>query len=119
MDLDLLKKLLGRPIAFHRCFAALSGSALAGLFMSQAFYWATRETVIVQGGWFYKTQAEWYQETFMSRSEQEIARRRLRELGLLDEKRKDIPAKLYYRVCFEEVLDALTNDLIADDELPF
>ena len=48
--------------------------------------------------WFYKTQSEWEDETGMSRYEQEGARKVLRNLGILKEKRVGIPAKLYFSI---------------------
>jgi len=79
--------------------------------LSQAVYWSKR--VSLEDGWFWKKQDEWYQETFMTRSEQETARRRLREKGFIEERRCGIPAKIYYRVVFEEVERAL---LTAEEE---
>jgi len=100
--------LLDRPIAFHRCFAALAGSALAGLMLSQAIYWSKRTTL--EGGWFWKTQAQWYEETFMTRSEQETARRRLRDKGFIEERLSGVPAKVHYRVRLERVKRALLDE---------
>jgi hypothetical protein len=93
--------LLDRPIAFHRIFATLAGSATAGLMLSQAFYWSRRTKD--SGGWFYKTQAEWEEETALGRSEQETARKRLRRTSFWQEKRCGLPAKLYFRIDLAEL----------------
>ncbi|SRR6266498_2401667 len=114
-----IEDLLDRPIAFHRCFAALAGSALAGLMLSQAVYWANRHTTVARGGWFWKTQAEWYEETFMTRSEQETARKRLRERGFIEERRRGVPAKIHYRVCFEAIKSALESKQQPREDEPF
>lgn len=57
-------------------------------------------------GWFNATFADWVVATNMTRYEQETARRRLRAVGVLEEKREDMPARLYYRVNTEQ-LDGL------------
>ena len=96
---NLLKKLLSHPVAFHRIFASIGGGATEGLFLSQAYYWSqhTKDPE----GWFYKTSEEWNEETTLTRREQETARRSLRGLGILKEKRKGQPAKLFYQVDVE------------------
>ena len=88
--------LLDRPIAYHRPFAAISGSICGGVFLSQAFYWSQRTSD--PDGWFWKTQEQWFNETFMSRYEQETARKKLIAIGVLEQKRQGLPAKLFYRI---------------------
>jgi hypothetical protein len=112
-----LTKILGSPIAFHRCLAELAGSVTSGLMLSQAVYW-TGKTKDLQG-WFWKTQDEWFEETMLSRKEQESARRRLREIAfegesLWCEQLRGVPAKLYYRVD----MDILERLLTADQYVP-
>lgn len=96
-----------RPIAFQRAFVEFGCGITGALLLSQAIYWSKRTTKA--GRWFYKTQSEWTEETGMSRAEQETARRSLRTLGVLEEKRVGIPAKLHYRVNFDRI-DALLLD---------
>jgi hypothetical protein len=69
-----------RVVAYHPSFAAIAGGVTAGLFLAQLFYWHDKGSD--PDGWIYKTQAEWEEETGLSRWEQETARRRLRERGL-------------------------------------
>src|SRR5687767_10207092 len=101
--LDLVRALSDRPIAFNPAYARLAGSVTAGLFLSQAMYWSMRTKH--DDGWFYKSQIEWSSETAMSRTEIETARKRLRSLGVLHEKRKGNPARLWYQID----VDRLTN----------
>jgi len=75
-----------RPIAFHREFVVLTGSITAALFLSQAVYWTKRTKE--PDGWFYKSRAEWQEETGMSRREQETARKKLKALGIIREDRR-------------------------------
>jgi hypothetical protein len=92
------KLLLDRPIAFHRVFVTLTGSVTSALFLSQSLYWQNR-----CDGWFWKTQEQWEDETGLSRREQESARNRLKDLGLIHEERRGSPAKLYFQVDLERV----------------
>jgi len=84
------------PVAYYRAFAAIAGGATAGLFLSQLYYWHDRGRD--PSGWIYKTQAEWEEETGLTRREQETARRKLRERGLVEEKLARMPARLHYRL---------------------
>lgn len=106
--MSFLKKLLDRPIAYHRILAEISGSVTAGVMLSQAIYWADKGSIHQDGKvWFYKTRAEWFEETFLKRDEQETARKKLRAIGVLEEKLTGVPAKLYYHVNFsvlEEII---------------
>ena len=98
-----------RPIAFNRDFVRLGIGITGALFLSQLVYWSKR----TKDGWFYKTADEWEEETGMSRKEQETARKRLREAGILSEKKQGIPAKLYFMLNENkliELMDALFSD---------
>jgi len=106
MDNSLLM-LVDRPIAFHRCFAEIGGSANAGLFLSQAVYWSFRTDD--PEGWFWKTREEWKEETYLSRTEQETVRRALKKAGFLEEKVEGLPARLYFRINLKNVTTALES----------
>ena len=109
--LHFIETLLDRPIAFHRIFAELTKSALAGLMLSQAIYWSRRTKD--EAGWFYKSREEWFAELYMSRREQEAARACLRASKdplptYWYEERRGLPARIYYRLDF----DALHQHLL-------
>ncbi|MBT9160236.1 MAG: hypothetical protein DDT26_01511 [Dehalococcoidia bacterium] len=87
---------LDKPIAFHRSFSEVSGSVCAGIFLSQCVYWSKRTND--PDGWFYKSQSEWTEETTLSRREQESSRKRLKELGIIEEKKEGLPCRIYFRV---------------------
>jgi hypothetical protein len=95
MDRQALQ-LLDRPIAFHRCFVPLCGSVHAALMLSQAIYWSLRTRN--PEGWFYKSLAEWQEETGMTRRELDTAREHLRRTGFWEEDLRKVPAVLHYRV---------------------
>ena len=75
---DALLEILDRPISYHRCFAQITGSVAAGVMLSQLIYWSKRTSDPEK--WFYKTQKEWQEETGLTRTEQENARKKLRNL---------------------------------------
>lgn len=102
---------LDRPIAFHRIYADVAGSAAGGIFLSQLVYWAKRMEGKREDGMFYKTIDEWAEETALTRYEQESARKQLKKVGVLKVKRKGVPAKLYYLVDFD-ALDRVISQLV-------
>ncbi|EBS2232026.1 replication protein RepO [Salmonella enterica subsp. enterica serovar Middlesbrough] len=98
--------LLDRPIAFQRSFIRLDIGVAAALFLSQMTYWTNRSD---DDGWVYKTQEEWEEETGLSRYEQEGARKKLRSIGVLLEKRKGVPARLFYKIDNDVLYQALVT----------
>src|SRR5690554_2268592 len=115
-----LRKLMDRPIAFHRAFARIRTKdgaqlgATAALMLSQAVYWQQRTSD--PEGWWYKSRNDWQRETALTRREQETARRLLRQTDFWEEERRGIPARLYFRVNFEALARALEE--ITDDPDP-
>lgn len=100
-----------RPIAFHRAFADLEYSPdkrcgpLAALLLSQAVYWQRRGSTprnipakLPGSGWWFHTEERWQDETALTPKEQQTARRRLVEAGVLEVARAGRPARLWYRV---------------------
>jgi hypothetical protein len=95
---------LDRPIAFQRAFISIGAGVTGALMLSQAVYWSNRTND--NNGWFYKTQAQWEDEIGLTRYEQEGARKKLKALGILEEVKRGVPCKTFYRVNFS-VLDNL------------
>ncbi|GBF33783.1 primosomal protein I [Desulfocucumis palustris] len=89
----LLKVLMDKPVSYHADFAKALGSVTAGLFLCQAIYWTGKGS---DDDWFYKSRDDWKNELGMSRKEQETARKKLRDEGVLQEQKKGLPARLYY-----------------------
>lgn len=103
---DDLDDLLDRPIAYNPGFKKLTRSTVAAIFVSQGWYWTKRHKE--DDGWFYKTGKEWEEETGLTRSEQETARRICcSELGIMEEQLRGVPATMYYRVKRERVYELL------------
>lgn len=98
-----LDDVLDRPIAFNPAFKKITGSTVAALMLSQAWYWSKRTSS--EDGWFYKTIEEWEDETGLTRSEQETARKHLKRFMEVD--LRGVPATLFYRLNKQEIYDAL------------
>lgn len=97
--------LLDRPIAFQRSFVKLGCGITGALLLSQAVYWSKRTND--GSGWFYKTAIEWEDETGLSVKEQQTARKRLKDAGLLLENKRGVPCKIFYRVDYKALFDLL------------
>lgn len=107
--IDLIKQFSERPIAFHRIYVTITGSVNAGLMLSQAMYWSARTKD--PDGWFYKTANEWELETGMNRREQDNAREKLRNTSFWQEKRKGVPARMFFRIEFGGLEESLSGKL--------
>lgn len=103
----LMPRILQRPIALHRIFMDVAGSATGGIFLSQLFYWSDKGKD--PDGWLYKTQEEWTAEVGLTRSEQERARKGLRERGVLEESRRGVPSRLFYRLNADALAAAIST----------
>jgi hypothetical protein len=77
----------------------------AGIFVRQLVYWTGRQ--YYPEGWIYKTQSEMEQETGLSRWHQEKARDILKSQGVLEEKPRGLPRRLWYWVDLEALLDIM------------
>ncbi|MFH2893697.1 hypothetical protein [Klebsiella pneumoniae] len=99
-------QLVDRPIAFQRSFVRLGVGITGALLLSQIVYWQNR----MEGQWFYKTQTDLEEETGLTRYEQEGARKKLVSCGVLEEAKRGIPAKLYFRVNQERLEELLVGE---------
>jgi hypothetical protein len=93
-------------IEFYAEFAKVTGSIPAAVFLTHALRCQRRF-----GGWFPKTIAEWEKATTLSREQQDLARQKLRSLGVLREVRKGLPPKVWYWVD-EDRLNQMLNDIL-------
>lgn len=104
---NAVNALLTRPIAFQPIFAEICEDLNAGLMLSQLWYWKDNKSAVQRGGWFYKTRSEWKEETFLSRFQQEQARKLLKKRKFIVESFHGSPPKLYFKVSFGHVIDAI------------
>ena len=107
MNKRILLAALQRPIAFHKIFAQISGGITSGLFLSQLFYWHDKGSD--PDGWIYKNYREWEEETTMTRRELDTARKRLKAIGVIQEKKAGAPAKLFYRIDFDRLITLISE----------
>ena len=96
-------RLLDSPIAFHRCLAELTGSAAAGLLLSQAIYWNNR--CQREDGWWWKTADEWRAETYLGPKEFQTAKKACSKF--LESEVRGMPARTWYRLRVNELQEAL------------
>jgi hypothetical protein len=70
------------------------------LFFQQLAYWSGKGK---EPGWIYKTAKEMQEETTLNRYQQDKARAQLKALGVIQEERRGLPARLYDRVVWDKV----------------
>ena len=105
---ELLLEVMEEPICIHRCLLTLTKSITAALMLTYANY-QMQDLPPEADGWFAKSQDDWLTELGLSRFEQEGARKILRNMGVLEEKRVGMPAKLHFRVNGQKLLQILSD----------
>ncbi|HDR1420319.1 TPA: DNA replication protein [Pasteurella multocida] len=103
---EILKQ-TGRSIAYRPALAKLFGGVTAEIFFEQIFYWQDKAENQELG--VYKTQAELEEETGLSRKEQETARKKLREIGVLIETHKRLEHRIYFNIDMEKLDEVLST----------
>lgn len=112
-DLELLKKILEKPIAFHKIFFDVTQDMKTAVFLSQLYYWSEKMgskiikidgKEIWEGRWFYKTAESWEEETGVNPKEQRRARKILRDKNLIQEDRRGVPATMYFKFNYNDFL---------------
>ena len=105
----LLSAILGsRPVAYYPALARRVGGVKAAVMLSQLLYWSFNSATQNRDGWFYKTIEEMEEETGLSRWEQEGARKDLQNRGLIETQTASFPAKHWYRVSMDSLIDFLS-----------
>ncbi len=103
---EFLMAVLDQPIVFHKVYKKITGSVTAALMLSYAAQ-VSDELEPARGGWFTLDAEAWEEETGLTRKEQITARRRLRELGLFDERKQGMPAHMEFRVNYRGIATLL------------
>ena len=98
---------LGQPIAYYPQLAKPLGGVTAAILFGQLFFWQDKSSTPFG---VYKTQADLEQETGWSRREQETARKKLVELGILVETHKRLEHRIYFKLDLAK-FDALMDDI--------
>jgi hypothetical protein len=112
--LAAFKTVLGhRPIAYHASLARALKSVTAGILLSQLLYWMERGGSD-EDGWIWKTRDELEEETALTRTEQETARKVLVKAGVMEEKLRGVPARMHFRITevhMERLIELLTSGI--------
>lgn len=93
-------------VVYSRALARAVGDHSAGLLLSLFWSWSKIQPA-EREGWFYMNRTEIYEQTMMERRNQETARKKLRDLGILEEKLEGLPAKLWFRINKDQVFNLL------------
>ena len=103
----MIAEFLKRPIAYQPVLAKAFDSVKLGILWSQLYYWHDKGSE--KDGWIYKTQHEIYDETGLSRKEQETARKIGRELGVLEERYVKAESRMFYRVDINRAIEVVNK----------
>lgn len=93
-----LERLLRPAVAVPRAFFRITGNVGSALLLAQARYRSGLREFLTADGWVIFSRDAIHEEVGLSRFEAETARRRLRELGLIQERRRGVPPHLEVRV---------------------
>ncbi len=102
---DLLEEFQERPIAFYSVYAKIVNKITSGLLLSQLLYWDKA----MKHNEFYKTDNDIMQEICLGPTELKNAKKTLIKLNLIKITRKDIPAKSYYKINTNEVINKILS----------
>lgn len=89
-----------KPVVYNPILAQISDSIVAGIFMSQMLYWLHKAK---NPEWIYKTIEELYEETYLSRRQQETAIKKWKKLKCLEVEKHGVPAKRYFHLNLNEL----------------
>ncbi|WP_347452826.1 DNA-binding protein [Acinetobacter thermotolerans] len=103
--IKLIEAMNEQPIAFNKHYVFLGCGINGALMLSQLVYWTARTKD--RDGWVYKDHHEWTQETGLTRKEQHTARKTLKSLGFISEKKHGVPPRVFFRVERENLYKAL------------
>lgn len=96
------------PIAFHRVFVDVTGSATAALLLSACIQEQEQQACPL-GSWNSASAEDWQHLTGLSRKEQATARKILRDQGLLEERRAGFPAQFEIRLNYDRLAQRMVT----------
>ena len=108
----------GRPVAYYPGLVKHFGSVNAVLFFCQIFYWKDKSYSELG---VYKSSDDITEETGLTYREQQSARKKLKELGILEETEKRLEHRIYFRINLEKLNETLTQvvDFTPNDKSAF
>jgi len=108
-------ELLKRPIAYQPITAKAFGSVKLAVLWCQIYYWHDKTNN--PDGWIYKTREQVYDETGLSRVEQENARKLGAKLGVLESKRMGQRCIVHFRIDQEKAAELVEEYLKNQPEM--
>lgn len=111
-----LEDFFGKAISFHRWLVPITGSINATLFLEQAIHWMKSEGDAEK--WFTKTQKQWEYETSLTPEQQEVARKKLKAIGLLEERAQRFEHILWYRIDLNRLKSTVKSQLFRETVKP-
>jgi len=105
----ILLELNQRPIAYYPVYVTITGGLTSGVLLSQIMYWYS-----VAKGEFYKTDAEIMDETKLTAAELRTAKARLKQLDFVHIRVGGIPAKTYYDINIENLIEAINETSLVE-----
>ena len=103
--IKLIEAMNEQPIAFNKHYVFLGCGINGALMLSQLVYWTSRTKDA--DGWIYKDHHDWTRETGLTRKEQHTARKTLKSLGFISEKKHGVPPRIFFRVERENLYKSL------------
>ena len=88
------------PVIYNVILSKISGSATAGLFLSQLLYWWEKGR---DKEWIYKTVPEIMEEIHLTRYQQETAIKKWLQLEVIKLKHQGSPRRRYFQIDFERL----------------
>lgn len=107
-----LKQMAGEKGVFIRAslLKALKGDGTAAVLLSQLVYWSQTEIAKENEGWFYLTTNRVHEDLGMSSDVQQRVRKMLVERGILEFQRRGLPARNYYRLHFDVIVQMVAQE---------
>lgn len=112
-DLKLVRKYLPNGYAIYEYWLVpVLGGVNEALIMSNLLYWNGKGA---KPGWIYKTIETMHIETGLSYSQQRTAIERLKENKVIEVKAMGVPAKRYFKVHIDQLINLISrNEILAE-----
>lgn len=94
----------------------LGGDGNGAIFLHHLLYWSKSDAAREQDGWFFMTTQKVTKETGLNRAVQERVRTKLGQMGILEHKRQGMPAKNYFRIDLERLVQWLDGQAERDQK---
>lgn len=113
----LIQALSASAVAYNPELARIFGSPNAAILFQQIHYWMDKGSR--EDGFIYKTKKEIEEETALNRYQQDKARKKLEEIGVLEVEKKKVNGAptLHYRIDYGKVEGQLMEKLTVNESM--